>query len=244
MKHVVKYRGELIARFLPPDRNCKRNTEENNQISTADSPHFHAPSTTDISPNSLIDFGKSTSSILLPPHTPWNSLPFATHIQTATTDCSKGREVSSSEENDCILTMDISFHDVVEQPGDINNMTSLHMTRNPNETVGDTCQRLKLSIDKKVLSKQRKKDSKQQRQRKNILPNKAPSKQQDIIFTCTTLQSNGTSTCVQILDVSQVKSIEDLFRQFAFLSQANMSASSNNISNTINNSNHDNNNNK
>ncbi|MFN9981951.1 MAG: hypothetical protein ACK53Y_18640, partial [bacterium] len=89
MKHGIKYRGKLTARFLPRERISKRSLpaeeDEQQQMATAsfssddDRNEYFSPShywqKTNLDTSANVD-----TKLFLPPRTPWNVLPFSSQI--------------------------------------------------------------------------------------------------------------------------------------------------------------------
>jgi mRNA deadenylase 3'-5' endonuclease subunit Ccr4 len=260
MKQGIKYRGELIARFLPRDRISKRSipAEEDQQqqmattsFSSDDDRYEYIPPSYCWQKNSSNTTTNINNKLFLPSRTPWNGLPFSSQITStsiALDDTDNEQQCFKSnvldDENDLILTMDISFQDVdannhnneeeveQQQPQPQRNVfTHLHLTRNQTESVVDTLERMQRSIDKKLL-KQYHCTTQEYKLRKHLIKKKSQEKTHgingsNIIFTKTSFLKNGDEI-LQTLDTTNVESIGDLFRQLAFLSLNNTWSSDNN----------------
>jgi len=253
MKHGIKYRGKLTARFLPRERISKRSLpaeeDEQQQMATAsfssddDRNEYFSPShywqKTNLDTSANVD-----KKLFLPPRTPWNVLPFSSQI-TSTSLQLDGNNTEArfrnsnrvDNENDLILTMDISFQDldaknnstfeqkeVMQQKLQRSSHTSLHLTRNQTESVVDTFERLQRSIDKKIL-KHHHYTTQEYKLRKYLIRKSSIEKKHcincnNIIFTKTRILPNGEEV-LQTLDTSNVESVGDLFRQLAYISLNN-----------------------
>ena len=126
MKHGIKYRGKLTARFLPRERISKRSLpaeeDEQQQMATAsfssddDRNEYFSPShywqKTNLDTSANVD-----KKLCLPPRTPWNVLPFSSQITSTSLQLDGNNNKAQShnsnrvdDENDLILTMDIFYY--------------------------------------------------------------------------------------------------------------------------------------